>query len=74
MSAIAHSHMRAIAPKIPEQHARDRAQGVPINTYRIAIAAPAFVSYVDGGADVVYYDDYQDEFGRKPEVVAPDRR
>ena len=30
MSAIAHSHMRAIAPKILRQHVRDRAQGVPI--------------------------------------------
>ena len=37
-----------------------------LNTYRIAIAAPAFVSYVDGGADVVYYDDYQDELGENP--------
>ena len=32
-----------------------------LNTYRIAIAAPALVSYSDGGADAMYYDDYQDE-------------
>ena len=37
-----------------------------LNTYRIAIAAPALVSYSDGGADVTYYDDYQDEAGEDP--------
>ena len=37
-----------------------------LNTNWIAIAAPALVSYSDGGADVVYYDDYQDEAGEDP--------
>jgi hypothetical protein len=37
-----------------------------LKTNWIAIAAPAFVSYSDGGTDVVYYDDYQDEAGEDP--------
>lgn len=36
------------------------------NPCRIALAAPAFVRYPDGGADVVYFDDAQDECLEKP--------
>ena len=39
-----------------------------LNTNWIAIASPALVSYSDGGADVVFYDDYQCEAGEDPEA------